>query len=408
MKISSSGKASWAYLNPAISYGEMTDNRDGQVYKTVKIGEQTWMAENLNYQRENSYCHDDSVSYCEKYGRYYTWASAIEACPSNWHLPTNAEFEILFSTVGGQAQASKVLKSTSGWIFNYNGSDDFGFSGIPAGLWDFNDRNRDMKYVVSDSAVSFFWTSSEKDSENAYYTRLNNDGDAANFGGDDFKNYGMSVRCLKGRLNNVQNSSSSTIAEMSSSSTTYVPPCKTSAEDNCEYGELKDERDGKTYKTVKIGNQWWMAENLNYDTANSFCYHDSIKYCAELGRLYTWKTALQACPKGSHLPTKTEFETLLEMVGGQSTAGKMLKATISWDNNEENNGNGLDAYSFSIIPAGLKGDGYAFKGSYANFWSSTEQSSEHAYYIDLWNYNDSISTEYFKKVFGRSVRCIKD
>lgn len=140
---SSSGKASWAYLNPAISYGEMIDNRDGQVYKTVVIGEQTWMAENLNYRYMGktleldsmSFCYDNLVDSCYKYGRLYTWAAVMDSvglltamskgcgfgkrcslsyneqgiCPDGWRLPNMDDYETLFDYVGGKDIAGKNL-----------------------------------------------------------------------------------------------------------------------------------------------------------------------------------------------------------------------------------------------------------------------------------------------------------
>jgi uncharacterized protein (TIGR02145 family) len=124
-----------------------------------------------------------------------------------------------------------------------------------------------------------------------------------------------------------------------------VPPCKTDSTDTCEYGTLTDERDGQIYRTVKIGDQWWMAQNLNYaypesddglDTL-SYCYESLAKNCDVYGRLYTWSAAMDSaavfsengkgcgyevdcsptmpvrgiCPEGWHLPNGHEWRDLL-------------------------------------------------------------------------------------------------
>jgi len=85
--------------------GTFTDSRNGKAYKTVKIGEQVWIAENLNYNASGSKCYNDSTANCGKYGRLYNWETAMKACPKDWHLPVNDEWEILLSNLGGKKLA---------------------------------------------------------------------------------------------------------------------------------------------------------------------------------------------------------------------------------------------------------------------------------------------------------------
>ena len=213
-------------------------------------------------------------------------------------------------------------------------------------------------------------------------------------------------------------------------------PCKTETEDNCEYGTVLDDRDGQTYKTVKIGDQWWMAENLNYKTDNSFCYKDSAEYCEKYGRLYTWAAATDSagvwgengkgcgyakhcttaypvrgvCPEGWHLPTKNEWNTLSTAVGGQTTPGKVLKSTSGWYTDDVYHGNGTDAFSFSALPAGYRNYTglYDLAGYYAYFWSSTARDSRNAYNVYLYYNDDYMALDYSDKRRGFSVRCVKD
>ena len=176
-------------------------------------------------------------------------------------------------------------------------------------------------------------------------------------------------------------------------------------------GNMTDSRDGQSYKTVSIGSQTWMAQNLNYETANSNCYNDSTKYCEEYGRLYTWAAATSACPNGWHLPTKAEFDTLFSAVGGYCNAGAKLKSINGWNDYNGKSGNGTDDYSFSALPAGCK-EYYVgnYKGIYANFWSSTEFDSGNAYFMYLQNSNNNsvTSSMFMEKYYGFSVRCVKD
>jgi uncharacterized protein (TIGR02145 family) len=170
-------------------------------------------------------------------------------------------------------------------------------------------------------------------------------------------------------------------------------------------GTLVDKRDGKKYKTVEIGSQTWMAENLNYKTADSYCYEDNSSNCTKYGRLYTWAAANTSCPEGWHLPSVDEFKTLFRSTGGIDVAGKNLKSKKGW--NEENNG--IDDFGFSALPAGSRGHKGEFynKGNFASFWTSTEGGNNWAAYMNLGE-GDYADLSGDKEGNGNSVRCLRD
>jgi hypothetical protein len=118
-------------------------------------------------------------------------------------------------------------------------------------------------------------------------------------------------------------------------------------------GTFTDPRDNKTYKTVKIVSQTWMAENLNYAASGSKCYDDKPENCKKYGRLYDWDAAMRVCPYGWHLPSDYEWDVLMAAVDGTERAGEKLKAKSGWNNSYQGkSGNGTDQYGFSALPGG--------------------------------------------------------
>ena len=170
-------------------------------------------------------------------------------------------------------------------------------------------------------------------------------------------------------------------------------------------GVMKDPRDGQTYKTVKIGKQVWMAENMNYDIKHSYCYENDPANCEKYGRLYKWNAALNVCPEGWHLPTVEEFETLISNVGGKAIAGKMLKSMIGWGENA----NGVDAFGFSVLPAGYRRDYDSFSsvGQDAKFWSATGSGENYAYYLSMDYFYEEARLILYYKAGALSVRCLR-
>ena len=207
-----------------------------------------------------------------------------------------------------------------------------------------------------------------------------------------------------------------------------------------KYGEILDERDGLVYKTVKIGEQTWMAQNLNYAytsvsyiykgeiiDSSSWCYDNDFADCTKYGRLYTWAAAMGksedecgfdqdcnlgtgnvqgVCPDGWHVPTMFEWETLSIAVGGRNVAGAKLKATTLWDAKD-----GItyeDAYGFAALPVGTR----SYKGVFSGvgfdtqFWSATQYEEISAY--DHFYNNDYACLATSSKYYGFSVRCVKD
>jgi len=457
-------------------YTHFTDSKDGKSYKSVVIGTQTWMAENLNRKISGSFCidnveHNGTIKdtlvsdggYCDIYGRLYNWAAAKDVCPSGWHLPSNWEWTRLLT----YASSWTKLKSKKGWAAGQQGTDIYGFSALPGG-------SEDEQIILGSNGC--WWSATEEEAGRAYIICTNN-----------YKNFWSnitshnSVRCVKDELcgsktfntviqfcdngnlydlcgyvafdptnqqcnaNNevvTKPSSSSSLVSSSSlnkssssiSSSSISSSSVCTAEDNdydyyCSNGTLKEygfviDEDGQDYKTVEIGTQTWMAENLNYDVPGSKCYDDYDYNCYLYGRLYDWMTVMalpsncssrscanlieerkDICPIGWHIPSNAEWNILIATVGGSASAGRRLKAIDGWMGEGLYDGNGKDTYGFAALPGG---SGILDIESYGGWWSSSEGNPNRSHYWFIRYDYDDVSNDLDSKVGLHSVRCIMD
>ncbi len=172
-----------------------------------------------------------------------------------------------------------------------------------------------------------------------------------------------------------------------------------------EMGEMVDPRDGQKYDIVTIDieleggvfiKRTWMAENLNYEVPDSFCYKDEPAYCEAYGRLYTFKAAVEACPEGWHVPTIGEWTLLFQTFGGIRGAGEALQK-----GGESN---------LNLILGGFGDPGSVFKniGISGNYWDAEKKSENTSGIVSV----QKGSTEIYHSVIGdwhrNSCRCVKD
>ena len=443
-------------------YGTLVDERDGQIYKTVRIGNQIWMAENLNYAYlqpiaeldSSSWCYDNDPENCKKFGRLYLWMAAVDsaamfsfdysvnckmlewsvqcspdtriqgACPSGWHLPLESEW---FELYGNTGDSSLNLKSNVLWKEGEEGLDRYGFNALPSG---YIQVDRKTLYFHQMGVITDFWTTStdELPASPAYFY-LDHDFAIAGY------NYALPVRCLKDTVFGL----------------------------NFSHGSMMDSRDGQVYKTVSINGKTWMAENLNYAylqptltlDSSSWCYDNEQDSCSKYGRLYLWSAAMDSaalfgemgkdcgnirreilsngnvddicvnvqknvrgvCPENWHIPSKAELDALAASV---NKFADLLKSADGWENDE----NGSDTFGMNIYPSGqfqsdesLGSPSFRYSRYGAYFWSSTAVVADPAKYgyryvptfaMKLWADFSQIIVDYSEPSNGYSVRCVKD
>ena len=217
-------------------------------------------------------------------------------------------------------------------------------------------------------------------------------------------------------------------------------------------GIFTDSRDGKIYNTIKICDQTWMAENLNFDAPGSVCYDDDTDNCETYGRLYDWATAMDIdmsfnnrdyygtnfycmaegsrpycfydpavtphrgiCPSGWHLPNYAEIYALFlsNILEPRQTFGAKLKATSGWLDSEGVSGNGTDDYGFAALPGGSlynsSSGEFTFRdiGERGYWWSTTEADGLESIYLNI-RHSQSITISEYRKIRKISIRCVKD
>lgn len=210
-----------------------------------------------------------------------------------------------------------------------------------------------------------------------------------------------------------------------------------------QYGSFKDSLDGRIYKTVKIGSQVWMAENL---VANTFRNGDKILEAlskeewldsgdaskpvsclyeydeeneAKYGRIYNGVTVFDQrgiAPEGWHIPTNDDWNKLIRYLGGEKVAGLKLKSKSGWDidwMNNKKNGNGTNSSGFSALPGGYRDYSvsnsiFLVKGTQGYWWSSTFYNKFFAWGYSLSNGDSAIRQIFTTRGTGMYIRCIKD
>ena len=416
----------------------LIDNRDSQSYNTVLIGEQCWMAENMNvgtrinstqggYQQQDNetiekYCYNNDEANCDIYGGLYEWPEAMQylttegaqgICPPGWHIPSDGEWTVLsdylegWLVAGGKMKSTGTIEESTGLWYapNTSATNESGFTGLPGGS-----RNYDGGSFNGRGLDGIFWSSTEGNEAVALDRELNW---SAAYLGPSFriKTYGFSVRCLKDE-------------EVQSGL-----PCP---------GIPTVTYEGQTYNTVQIGDQCWMAENLNIgsridgtyeqtenEVIEKYCYNDQEVNCDIYGGLYQWNEAMQyvtdegsqgICPEGWHIPTGEEWTTLTDyFLGGESIAGGKMKSTGTIEEGtglwHTPNTGATNETGFAGLPGGNRiglGGNFANLGGYGWFWSSTKGIAADAWYRGLDYLYTYVYRNHGNEVFGFSIRCLKD
>ena len=463
-------------------WNTIRDSRDGRRYKVVWIGDQIWMAENLSYRTVSGswYYDNDSATYHSLYGRLYDWPTANTTCPEGWELPSDTAWITLEEWLG----MTPGTADDPGWRQTNNEGDSLtseiavGFNALWAGKRDADGSFNGL------GTQCYFWTSDVYDAGNGWYRELESGNHSIGRGGSPNDN-ALSVRCImsdpeisfitnhtsglgeddgsvEGNITGGQppfsylwsNGSTDTIINGLKEgvySLTVTDARGIMISDSIRvYDKFNDSRDGNTYKAIKIGNQIWMGEDLNFgnyieggniqednQVPEKYCYSDDPTKCSIYGGLYLWDEMMQyassqdgkhgtrqgICPIGWHIPTNMEVSELEIFVGmspnaidssglrGANEGGKLKETdTIHW---QVPNTEATDKYGFRLLPNGRIISSGAFEnlGTTAGFWTASKDITTNPFGREVW-YNDPriglVNNIPISQNQGLAVRCILD
>jgi uncharacterized protein (TIGR02145 family) len=403
----------------------------GNIYNTVTIGNQEWMAENLRTTRFNdgavipilidekkwsrskkpAYCwyNNDSTSNKVPYGALYNWyaVNTYKLCPTGWHVPSNAEWNTFIYYLGGASQSGNKLKEAgiAHWREpNTEATNESGFAALPGGSRDFIGKFSYYGFKTQ------WWSANDTISKSAWCWGV----DFINSGAIKFypnKTEGLSVRCVMEKIE-VPVSRDTTIVNMANY---FIDP-----------------RDNRRYEISIFHNQTWMRDNLKATRFNdsteiplvidkiawtrlespAYCWYDNQEAYSTYGALYNWHAinSGKLCPVGWHMPSDEEWTTLVDFSLGAEIAGGYLKepGTKHWD--KPNMGFPHNDY-FKALPGGLRDENGEFIniGKDGYWWSYLKNFKPAGWYRSMHFSSLAVYNRNFKnKPIGISVRCIKD
>jgi uncharacterized protein (TIGR02145 family) len=467
-----------------------TKYRDGSTAIPLVTGNTDWY--NLT---SPGYCwYDNNIANKDTFGALYNWytPNTGNLCPTGWHVPADADWTLVTNYLNGNSDAGGKLKEagTAHWLSPNTGTNESGFTALPGG------------YRVYEGAFNLlgdlgsWWSATQGDGPSANYISLRylTNYVAKNGNG---KEAGFSVRCIKDMLTTIEASSitqtsaisggnvpsdgetvtargvcwntsgNPTIADNNTNdgtstgiftssitglteNTTYYVRAYATTSFGTSYGSQVSfattghsgtvtDFEGNIYKTITIGSQIWMAENLKTTKYNDGTaipnvtddgawaalttgaysdYNNTPANSTTYGRLYNWyavdnnaatKVASNGgknvCPTSWHVPTDTEWTTLITYLGGENVAGGKLKETGTTHWASPNTG-ATNETGFTALPGGYRG--YMQVGSNGYWWIPTEYSSTSAWFrVVVYTNANVYRIEWFKQC-GFSVRCVRD